>query len=190
MCPIGLTNGAAEWLRHPAVDWCVIPDVIGGTERENDALLSAWELPTALSVPVFHLHHSLDRLARLTDGTYPRVALGSSGGAFTTVGSRDWWSRMAEIMRTVCDAEGLPRVKIHGLGMLDPVLFSHIPFASADSCNVARNVGLDQAWTGPYVPRSKWARAIVMMDRIESHASARRWCSLSSGVQQNMEFLG
>jgi hypothetical protein len=97
---------------------------------------------------------------------------------------------MAEIMEVVCDIEGFPRVKLHGLRMLDPVLFSHVPLSSADSCNVARNIGIDHAWTGPYVPRSKWARALVMMDRIESHASARRWCGRGAGVQQNMELIG
>ena len=62
--------------------------------------------------------------------------------------------------------------------------------ASADSCNVARNIGIDKAWNGPYAPKSRHSRAIIMMDRIESHASAHRWCRQSSGVQQNMELVG
>jgi hypothetical protein len=74
--------------------------------------------------------------------------------------------------------------------MFDSVLFSHLPLSSADSCNVARNIEIDAAWTGPYVPRSKWAPALVMMDRIEYHASARRWCRRGTGVQQNMELIG
>lgn len=97
---------------------------------------------------------------------------------------------MAELMEVLCTGDGLPRCKLHGLRMLDPVLFSHLPLASADSCNVARNIGIDQAWTGPYVPRSRWVRALVLMDRIESHASARRWSRSSAGVQQNMELIG
>lgn len=185
----GYLAWATEWLKHPSVDWCVIPDVIDGTEQENDELLASWTLPKALSVPVFHLHESLERLLRLADCGYPRIALGSSG-EFADPGAPAWWRRMAEIMAVLCDENGMPRVKIHGLRMLDPVLFSYLPLASADSCNVARNVGLDHAWKGPYTPRSKWTRAIVMMDRIESHASARRWCSQSSGVQQNMELIG
>ena len=31
------------WLRHPSVDWCVIPDVIDGSETQNDDLLGVWE---------------------------------------------------------------------------------------------------------------------------------------------------
>lgn len=63
---------------------------------------------------------------------------------------------MAEIMEVACDSEGYPRSKLHGLRMLDTVLFAHIPLSSADSCNVARNIGIDQAWKGSYTPKSKW----------------------------------
>lgn len=179
---------AARWLRHPAVEWCVIPDVIDGGEAANDALVERWPMSSAISVPVFHLHESLERLERLVEN-FPRIALGSSG-VFSDPGSRAWWDRMAEVMRVACDEEGMPRCKLHGLRMLDPVLFSHLPLASADSCNVARNIGIDTAWNGPYAPRSKHTRALVLMDRIEAHASARRWCASSSGVQQNMELIG
>lgn len=183
----GYVAWAAMWLKHPCVEWCVIPDVIDGSEEQNDEMLAAWTLPREVSVPVYHFHESLNRLDRLT--AYPRIALGSSG-EYSDPGSNAWWHRMAEIMEVLCDADGMPRVKLHGLRMLDPVLFSHLPLSSADSCNVARNIGIDQAWTGTYTPRSKWARALVMMDRIEHHASARRWDGRSAGVQQNMELLG
>lgn len=183
----GYQAWAAHWLRHPAVDWAVIPDVIDGSEEQNDRLLAQWPLPETVSVPVYHVHESLERLERLT--TYPRIALGSSG-QYRDIGTQRWWSRIAEVMDVLCDSQGYPRVKLHGLRMLDPVQFSHIPLSSADSCNVGRNVGLDQAWTGPYVPKSKWVRALVIMDRIEHHASSRRWARNSSGIQQNMELLG
>jgi hypothetical protein len=184
----GYTDWCVTWLRHPAVEWCVIPDVIDGNESDNDRLLERWPLPSAYSVPVYHLHESLERLARLV-ATFPRVALGSSG-AYADPGSVEWWDRMAEMMEVICDTDGLPKAKLHGLRMLDPVIFSHLPLSSADSCNVARNVGIDQAWNGPYAPKSRAARATILMDRIESHASASRWCHKSSGVQQNMELIG
>lgn len=185
----GYADWAAQWLRHPAVDWCVIPDVIDGDEEQNDALLATWSAPDAHSVPVFHLHESLERLERLV-ARYPRVALGSSG-AYADPGSPSWWGRMAEMMRVICDADGFPRVKLHGLRMLDPVIFSHVPLASADSCNIARNIGIDAAWAGgPYPPASKATRAMVLAERIESHAAAWRWSALSAGVQQNLDLLG
>ena len=179
---------AATWLKHPAVDWCVIPDEIDGDEGANDALLAEWSLPGEVSVPVYHMHESLDRLERLVNA-YPRVALGSSGD-YSEPGSRAWWVRMAEMMHVACDEDGMPHCKLHGLRMLDSTIFSHLPLSSADSCNVARNVGIDTAWNGPYAPRSRASRALILMDRIESHASARRWCRQSAGVQQNMELLG
>lgn len=184
----GYEEWVAKWLKHPSVDWVIIPDVIDGTEAKNDALVWAWPFPTSVSVPVFHYHESMKRLEFLA-ARFPRIALGSSG-QYADPGTPSWWSRTAEIMEVVCDDDGMPRVKLHGLRMLDPVLFSHLPLSSADSCNVARNIGIDQAWSGTYTPRSKWARALVMMDRIEHHASARRWDGRSAGVQQNMELLG
>lgn len=185
----GYQAWAAKWLKHPAVEWCVIPDVVDGDEAANDDLLADWGIDSTLSVPVYHLHESLDRLERLVNAGYVRVALGSSG-KYSDPGSAAWWRRMAEMMQVACDDEGMPLCKLHGLRMLDPVLFSHLPLSSADSCNVSRNVGIDKAWNGPYAPRSRASRALIMMDRIESHASARRWCSKSSGVQQNMELIG
>jgi hypothetical protein len=184
----GYSKWVGHWLRHPAVDWCIIPDVIDGTVEENDDLVCGWIYNKAQSVPVYHLHEPLQRLHWLTD-LYPRVALGSSG-EFSEPGTPRWWDRMRDVMRVACRKDGMPWGKLHGLRMLDPTIFSHLPLASADSCNVARNIGLDTKWNGPYAPSNKATRAIVMIDRIEAHASARRWSIESAGVQQNMELLG
>jgi len=183
----GYVAWVTKWLKHPAVEWCVIPDVIDGSEGQNDMILHSWPHGVLGGVPVYHMHESLERLERLVK-RYPRVALGSSG-AFSTIGTPDWWKRMGEMMRVACDADGMPKTKLHGLRMLDPVVFSHVPLASADSCNVARNVGLDQKWNGPYAPKSKHMRALLMMDRIERHACAARWAA-SNGVQHNLELIG
>lgn len=181
----GYVQWASHWLKHPAVEWCVIPDVIDGELEQNERAVWSWPLPRAVSVPVYHLHEPLEYLARLMR-SFHRIALGSSG-AYSTPGTRPWWDRMSEIMEVVCDSDGMPRVKLHGLRMLDPDHFSRLPLASADSCNVARNAGMDTAWNGPYAPRSRATRALVMMDRIEAHASARRW--QGSGFR-NWELFG
>jgi hypothetical protein len=81
---------ATPHLRHP--HWAVIPDVIDGDEAVNDALLAACPLPPALSAPVWHMHESLERLARLA-ATYPRICIGSSG-AFASPGSPAWRQRI------------------------------------------------------------------------------------------------
>lgn len=184
----GYLTWARKWLKHPAVDWCLIPDVIDGDEHQNAKWAKDWPLNKCLSVPVWHLHESLDYLRWLTS-SWPRVALGSSG-QFADPGSNSWWSRIHEAMMAICDDDGMPPCKLHGLRMLDPVIFSHLPLASADSTNVARNIGLDSRWKGTYTPASKEIRAQILIDRIEQHASAHNWNPLSAGVQQNLMLLG
>jgi hypothetical protein len=179
------------WGQHPGFDFAIIPDVVEGTEEENDALIQWWySKPRRYhAAPVWHMHESLSRLEILS-WNYPwRVALGSSG-EFATVGTPLWWSRMSDAMKVVCDKEGRPRCKLHGLRMLNPTIFSHLPLSSADSTNVARNIGLDDKWDGPYCPRSYNLRALVLADRIEKHASASRWSGMVVGIQENLELVG
>lgn len=184
----GYVAWAEAWLKHPAVDWCVIPDVIDGTEENNDELLAAWPLRRELSVPVYHLHESLERLERLLQ--YPRIALGSSG-EFKDPNTPRWWSRMSQVMDVCCDADGMPLAKLHGLRMLDTGVFSRVPLSSADSTNVARNVGFDSRWKqSMYTPSSKHQCAMVLMENIEAHTAAHRWNGNGAGFQQNMELLG
>ncbi len=151
---------------QPSCDFAVIPDVIDGTEADNDALLAEWPLPVWFGAPVWHLHESFARLERLV-GTYPRVCLGSSG-AFAEIGTDRWWRRMHEAMRVVCDDDGRPACRLHGLRMLDPRIFGRFPFASADSTNIGRNIGLDTKWRGPYAPPTKESRVQLMRARIEA----------------------
>lgn len=157
---------AASAKKQPNCDFAVIPDVIDGTEADNDALLAEWPLPIWFGAPVWHLHESLDRLDRLAS-TYPRVCLGSSG-EYAEIGTERWWRRMNTAMRVICDDAGHPKCRLHGLRMLDPRVFSRFPFASADSVNIGRNIGIDQAWRGPYQPPTKEARAQLMRARIEA----------------------
>lgn len=183
----GYVEWASLWVKHPCVDWCIIPDVIDGTEEQNDGFIKDWPLPKSCSVPVWHMHESLSRLERLME--YPRIALGSSG-QFATVGDQLWWSRISEAMEVICDSNGMPKTKLHGLRMLDPTVFSKLPLASADSCYVARNSGIDSVWKGPYTMTGRYTRAVVLMERIEKHASAFRWSKENAGIFQNLELMG
>lgn len=176
-----------EWRHHPGFDWCLIPDVVEGSEADNDALLDEWGLPGWMSVPVWHMHESLGRLDRLCH-TYPRVALGSSG-EWPDPGTKSWWDRMAQAMDAVCDDLGHPPAKLHGLRMLNPTIFSALPLSSADSTNVARSSGLDEHWKGPYTRNlGRRDRAYILASRIESHASASRWTGRDE--QMNLELIG
>lgn len=167
----------AELHRYPAFDFAVIPDVIDGDEQDNDALIAEWPWKDAKSkwvgAPVWHMHESIERLLRLCL-EWPRVCIGSSG-EFATVGDPKWWTRIAEAMNAACDMEGRPIAKLHGLRMLNPDVFSRLPFSSSDSTNIAQNVGIDSAWRGTYTPPNKDVRAMVMRERIESHQSLTFW---------------
>ena len=96
---------------------------------------------------------------------------------------------MHDMMGVACDEQGRPLTKLHILRGLDPTIFSHLPVASADSTNVARNVGIDVRWSGPYVPPSKETRALVLIDRIENHASAATYAG-TIGVHINGGLFG
>lgn len=157
----------------PSCDFAVIPDVIDGDEKANDDLLAQWPLPRWFGAPVWHMHESTERLERLV-AEWPRICIGSSA-EFSSVNSAEWWKRIAQAMRVVCDKQWRPRCKVHGLRMLNPAVFSKLPFSSADSTNIGRNVGIDQKWKGTYTPPTKEARAQVMRSRIEAFNSPATW---------------
>lgn len=159
--------------RTPTFDFAVVPDVIDGDEDANDALADAWPHERHLSAVVWHMHESIERLERLAR-EWPRVAIGSSGD-FSTVGDAKWWGRINQAMNAIIDDKGQPVCKLHGLRMLDPDVFTRLPFASADSTAVARGIGIDSKWTGSYVPPDKAWKAQVLAARIESHSSANSW---------------
>lgn len=169
----GFTRWAEDLHKHPAMDWALIPDSIDGDEADNDALLRDWpgHLP---GVPVWHMHEDIARLERLC-GDYRIVALGSSG-AWPNPGTDSWWARMGEAMDTICDAQGRPPCKLHGLRMLDPNIFIKLPLASADSINAVRRSNQVERF-GYYVPATAEERSIVVANRIESHSSAAVWVS-------------
>lgn len=165
-----------EWVDEiknlPSFDFAVIPDVIDGSEGDNDRLVRDWPFPN-YGAPVWHMHESIDRLVSLASG-FQRVCLGSSGD-YAFVGDAKWHKRMAEVMRAVCNNRGMPVCKLHGLRMLNPDIFTAYPLSSADSTNIAQNIGIDSAWRGTYTPNSKETRALVMRHRIESSQSALSW---------------
>ena len=176
--PVTDWSGFYEWatmcMRIPSCDFAVIPDVIDGTEEDNDLLLWMCPLPKWFGAPVWHMHESLERLERLVSN-YPRVCLGSSG-EYSVVGNELWWKRAHEMMEVICDDQGRPRCRLHGLRMLNPKVFSKLPLASADSTNIGRNVGIDKKWEkGNYQPPTKEGRALVMRQRIESINAPSIW---------------
>ena len=154
----GYVRWVRAWHRHPGFVWALIPDVIGGSESENDALLRDWprDLP---GVPVWHLNESLPRLTRLA-AEWPCVALGSTD-EWGKTGTAGWWQRMGDAMDAVCDDEGRPRTKLHGLRMLDIAVFTHLPLASGDSTNAGMNGSAAAARHARYAPPTPAQRAAI-----------------------------
>lgn len=158
------------WRNHPGFDFAVIPDVIEGSEAENDQLAAEWPFPRHQGAVVWHINESIERLCRLAN-EWPRVCIGSSG-EWDVSTPRRFLERATQAIGAICDKDNHPVCKLHGLRMLNPAIFSKLPLASADSTNVARNIGIDSAWKGTYQPKSKETRAIILTERIESFNSA------------------
>jgi len=161
---------------HPSFDWCLIPDVIDGDEKDNIDLVMLWLRigPKAKGVPVWHLHESLEWLEWLVD-RFEWVAIGSSG-QWSNPGSGGWWKRIDEVMAVTCDELGRPKCKIHGLRMLNPKIFTRLPLSSADSTNAAMNSGSLKRF-GQYTPPTVSQRAEVIAERIESNNSSAVYVS-------------
>jgi len=144
-----------RWLVYPTT-WAVIPDVIGGTEAENDALIEEWPFGWR-GAPVWHLHESIDRLLILCT-KWPKVCLGSSG-QFAQVGSDAWHLRLIEVFSAIVDDSGAPPTWLH---MLRGLKFATgpYPFGSADSASFGRHLSENIAKYG----RDKLYRKLRALD--------------------------
>jgi hypothetical protein len=124
---------AEEWLAYPT-SWAVIPDVIAGTDADNDALIAQWPHGTR-GAPVWHMHEPIDRLKALCDA-WPRVCIGSSA-EYAEVGADNWHARMNEAMNAICKTGRVP-TWLHMLRGMAAAQWGY-PFASVDSTDIARN---------------------------------------------------
>jgi hypothetical protein len=151
-----------QWLEHWTT-WAVIPDIIDGTEQENDWLIREWPFGDR-GAPVWHMHESLDRL-RFLVSEWPLVCIGSSG-AFATIGSPAWKKRMSQAMATACDRRGVPFTRLH---MLRGLAYSNGPYPlySADSTNIARHHAGD-------TERARRS-ALRMASEIDARQTPARW---------------
>lgn len=165
----GYYDFVSEWKTHPAFDWAIIPDVIDGSEFDNDFLVSEWPHGDS-GVPVWHLHESMQRLEFLMM-YHHRIAIGSSG-KYSSPGTESWWGRINEAMEVLCDNSGRPKVKIHGLRMLDSDIFTRIPLSSADSTNAVRNGTRKASQCGC---NTLTGMTIIAENHIESRQSASLW---------------
>lgn len=157
------------WRQHPAFDFAIVPDVIDGTEEQNDDLLTAWRTQMwrawDCGAPVWHLHESLERLANMVR-SWSRVCLGSSG-EYSSPGTSKWKRRMDEAMQVVCDGAGRPLCRLHGLRMLNRSIVDRYPLSSADSTYAVRSSSLTGRF-GMYAPPTSSQRMAAIANIIES----------------------
>lgn len=164
-------DGFYSWVdgyrKHPRFEWFLIPDVIGGTESENDRLVASCKTSFDLKhqcCPVFHLGERLERFNFFHELGYRRVALGSANGI--DLKSTAFWNEMRKIFHYLDKELDMP-FKVHGLRMLDPEIVSSFPFSSGDSSTASRNAIADINWKHRYSPISKASRAALVAEYLE-----------------------
>jgi hypothetical protein len=172
--------------RHPRFDFAIIPDVIDGSEEDNNQLIRIWDRNCHAGIvvagaPVWHLHESIGRLVMLAK-RWPRICMGSSGGYEPGVGH--WWGRMDEAFEAICE-DGYPITKVHGLRMLRKDIIERYPFASCDSTNAVQNGtreamknGVDSSWG-----RMTIARRIEAAQSPSKFVKAEKQLELFAGVE-------
>ena len=157
-----------KWMSHPRFDFFFIPDVIDGTEHDNNQLVASCRVPfnnKYQCCPVFHLGERLKRLDFFWELGFRRFAIGSTPGY--ELKSMNFWNEMRKIFEYICE-DGIPRFKVHGLRMLDEEIIEKFPFSSGDSTSATLMATFDYKWEKyPYAPVSKSGRAALVADRIE-----------------------
>lgn len=153
----GYYDWADKWL-DCATTWAVIPDVITGSDEDQDALIAQWPHGHK-GVPVWHMHEPIDRLVRLTL-EWPKVCIGSSA-QYAVVLSPAWVRRMDAVWNAVerHHRRTPPMHMLRGMALSG----REWPFASVDSTDIARNHHLKHnsprkmadRWDGVQCPH-KW----------------------------------
>jgi len=183
-----IDNGAFSiWRKGGTVDWdkfyswlqpfkhniefFFIPDVIDGTEEQNDALIADYFLRgETKGVPIWHVNESLERLYRLVD-YFDYIAIGSAG-EYSQLGTPMWYNKMDKAMRVLCFSDGTPKVKIHMLRCLNAKIFTKFPFHSGDSTSLAQNH-----------KRDGWEKIVK---RTEGNNSPNKYAFKSYYTQRNL----
>lgn len=161
--------------KHSNFDYYFVPDIIGGGFEQNKTMYNDWfsiKRDKRNAVPVFHLDEPVDWFMELSEN-HDKVALGSTD-KWPKMGSRGWWDNMVSLMNLICDKDGYPPCKLHGLRMLDPEIFKYLPLHSADSSNAAINGSRLQKVRQYPVPE-RWQGSEIIAHRIDAHQSAKFW---------------
>lgn len=128
-----------RWCLEGRCAWVVIPDPIGTSEDELDAMLKMWpEDLKPYGVPVWHSTEPLERAVRLL-GEYGRLCIGACG-PHEAIGSPAFIARMDEVWDAIFAVLGSGPHWVHifrSLRLLEPKW--DWPARSGDSTKIARN---------------------------------------------------
>ena len=169
-----------QWLDHPTT-WAVIPDLIGGGDQEQDALIAEWPHGDR-GAPVFHLfNHDEDmgryraqRLLRLLD-RWPRVCIGWAEPALPILS--DEYRRAMDLIWNEVAKRHARTPWIHKLRGMQ-LSTAEYPFASVDSTDVAQNHnrpqntarGMADRWDAAQPP-ARWSVREPHPDMFEGRAA-------------------
>lgn len=163
---------ADEVIGVPNFSFFVIPDVIGGSEEENLKMVRDCPMPKDISAPVWHMNESYDFLQYLCSN-FPRVCIGGVE-QYEPITGPVWWERLGGALDAVTK-NGRPICKLHGLRMLSNRITKYVPFSSADSTTLARNINLDVHWKNI---KNKEVRAFISRRRVEGYPTAKVWAGI------------
>lgn len=142
-----------RWVeRYPQRRGFFIPDNILSSEKENDELIK--ECPYDDGIPVFHCGESMERLKRLVDH-YEYIAISTTYDGRKI--DRKFFEYMEKIMIVVCDHRGIPRAKIHALGIMNVKIIRIYPFYSGDSTILAK-----------HRQPERWKKALKRLEKVQS----------------------
>lgn len=124
------------FMYYSKIEWFLIPDVIEGSEEENDRLInSVPEMFKDKAVPVWHTVESVERFIRLCE-EFDIVAIGACGPHEYIMGDA-CQDRLNFVFDEIYHYRNID-VKIHGLRMTDNRVVAKFPFHSCDSTSVVQ----------------------------------------------------
>lgn len=139
-------------------NWCIIPDIIDGTELENDSLIERYSEQIPNSFPVWHVSESIERLVRLSK-SFSKVCFGSSG-AYFRLDTDKWNSKVEQAFDSISDKSGRVSIWVHMLRGMSLSKKTKYPFCSVDSTDIARNHNRNKL--SPGVMAEFWGEIITV----------------------------
>lgn len=173
-----------KWLAFPTT-WAIIPDIIIGTDDDQDALIKQWPHGQR-GAPVWHMHESIDRLKRLVD-EWPRVCIGSSK-EYSEILSPEWCRRMNSAWNAIMQHRShVPWVHmLRGMQLVR----REWPFASVDSTDIARNHSRPQNGARAMAGRWDAAQCVAKWEHVgeqqDMFAAHHPWMSYTAAKMHKL----